>query len=605
MQDTDDDRMQLPIVAYADDILLLTRPRSLHLATLTAVVEMYCARWRLRLNPAKSVIVAVGKRAAVPAPSIMDPLIGRVGLQWTRTMKYLGVTISHSGSLASSTRDRVRKTKMAAGAIRSRLFAGRLPLGTITLLRVVYPLIWSHLSYPAQVVSPSRAQVEACDKMRRALMRTLLGIPPSGSCIPDILLQGELGWEPLQAFLDRLRLNFLGKHLPSAVMGQGCGSSPTIRQTASVDELIVEESFPHQLMVLMMSDPAYADCPWRCSTEEAVFRCGQSPRRVIDSLGDLEWPASSGICTRGSLCCNRDVKLLVNSCYQDAWRRSLDLKCRSDSLGGKMAQHFLKGRAWECMPTYRLSNSVAFNSMSHDIAATFFQLKCNCLPTLLSYRCPLAIRLRKLTIHGKEWLPRQLGSSCVFCKALGCGNHEDNSIHLLSGNCALLSDLFAPFSAALLDGLKCFHWRKRPGDDDHPLAVRRREPVHSRHLIGACIGRHMHHLIRRAFHLGPVPLLWELLTSGEEHPFFRHWFPAASSRFSVLRSHKYPAVVSQLVVKHLVREACKRREAVLGRWIVEGNLSTLQAGDLSAADSAWLFQYVQGHFPGALRPVIF
>lgn len=596
-----DTMRRCPMLIYADDIILLSPPIPLALWRLVSVVEAYGARWQFRFSASKSVVMAVGgSDVLVPDENTTaGPLLQHSKLRWVQSVRYLGVDITNQGDTSKSRDDRINRAERAEGIVRSRLFQGILPIGLRTLNMVIHPLVLSLGTYGAQALVLSESQVYRLEVIRNRLLRSLFGIEQKGSFIPNILLQGESGWESLQSYLDRLLVTFASKNIAQL------SSEP--------------DSIQGGLMKQLLCDSAWEQHSWRRGLEGALSRYSQTLDSFLRLEGRLHWPSGAGSPgPQPPVGYERRDKLqtLMKTYEQERWRKAVEDKTKKASLGGLLSAYFASSKihAWE----YRMSSAMMFSALDPRIPRYLFRARCGALRTLWYLRARALKMPSPAFLFDRSWPRNKLGDECLFCAALGGGPPVwDDTPHLLSGSCVLLRDLFQPFSRFLLKELCATYSNRIPKDWTPGQQEVLRRPLMDDwialpELAGACAGRHMHRVLRLAFQgqFGPQGFAKMVLRGDSQDPFLP-WICPRRKSHRVLAQwkkavFKLPDILSQTLVTKLIIPALQRRDMALREWISSGNLTSLRVSHLSAQQKQWLLDYVQATWPMALQgPAVF
>ena len=196
---------QVRLLLYADDIVLLAETRR-DLQNMLNIVTSYSKKWRFRVNPkkGKSEVMLFGRKPRKTKTARKWWLAG-VEIQETDSYKYLGVDLV-SGLNFKKLKQRyvadARKRMMAVWAMGMR--GGELPPKDCCI-------VWNALVRPALeygAVVWGDVKWEEAEAVQREMGKMILRC--SSKMANEVVL-GELGWWPLKARRDLLRLKFWGK----------------------------------------------------------------------------------------------------------------------------------------------------------------------------------------------------------------------------------------------------------------------------------------------------------------------------------------------------------------------------------------------------------
>ena len=189
----------LSSLLFADDVVLLARSAA-DMATAFAVVERWCARWRMELNPAKCAALALNYDIAA------IPLLCGQPVPRPATVRYLGVEISADGSWTTAANKRATAVTEGGRKLRSTLTNRHLPIPT--RLTIFQALARCKADYGSEFIRPSQTATNAIDTEIWRAAKTVMGLPSSTLTAAIELDLGLLGHRDRS---DMLALWWLGR----------------------------------------------------------------------------------------------------------------------------------------------------------------------------------------------------------------------------------------------------------------------------------------------------------------------------------------------------------------------------------------------------------
>ncbi len=190
----------LPILLYADDAVLIATSVA-ELQAMLLILQWWCRRWRLQLNPEKCAAMVISRHRQQGTVRVR---INNIGLKTSQSFKYLGVVVSSDLSWDAHINYVRQRVLHRLGFVRNLRRLGATP----AQLRLVYssyirPVI-DHAS-PAWFPFTSQRQRTALQQLQNYAARSILGLPSSA---PSIAAMGELGLPLLPSRLSDLTLRF-------------------------------------------------------------------------------------------------------------------------------------------------------------------------------------------------------------------------------------------------------------------------------------------------------------------------------------------------------------------------------------------------------------
>ena len=262
----------LGVNTYADDICLLS-PTAFGMRGLLRICAEFAVSHQVRLNPAKSVYLAVGKPTGRDPPRFE---LDEVPLARVRAVKYLGyaLVVERSGRLIVDAGPLLRSFFGAANAIAAIPGAGAGALRVRLLAAYATPftdmlfMLAEHLP-PQRLAAVGRASCRA--------LRRVLGLHP---CCSADLACAVAGWVPPDCRVGQIKLrpgsDFLlpgrGSHV-AALRAGGIRALVAARRTFTDD--IVADIIPracalHGLVLRVPGDRCAKAATWNISTPSAL-----------------------------------------------------------------------------------------------------------------------------------------------------------------------------------------------------------------------------------------------------------------------------------------------------------------------------------------------
>lgn len=155
------------LIAYADDIVLVTKNRRIMKEMLLEIVEEG-AKMGLKLNENKTKFMRVGKN-----PENGKIMLGKYSFDEVTVFKYLGVMLMNTGEREADIRERILKANRAYHANKKMLKSKF--LGKKTKLNVYRTIIRPVLIYAAETMTMSKRDEEDLRIFERKILRTILG----------------------------------------------------------------------------------------------------------------------------------------------------------------------------------------------------------------------------------------------------------------------------------------------------------------------------------------------------------------------------------------------------------------------------------------------
>ena len=197
---------------YADDVALLAETES-DLQKILNVAAAFASKWNLKFNSSKSKVLVVGKR--IDKNKLW--YLGSDSIEECDTYKYLGVYLSRNMKpiyhVSTFLKENIeRKLNCMVRILGQHGNFNRVEFGNALWNSVIRPSI-AHGC--AVWLTSSHAQRDILQsfqyKAAKIIFRTKMNIP-----INAILL--ELGWEPINSYLDRQRIAYFSRfsNLPSS-----------------------------------------------------------------------------------------------------------------------------------------------------------------------------------------------------------------------------------------------------------------------------------------------------------------------------------------------------------------------------------------------------
>ena len=190
---------------YADDVALLAESE-VQLQQMLNVASDFASKWNLKFNASKSKVLVIGKRTD------KNKLwyIGHTSIEEADTYKYLGVYFSRNlkSSYHINTYVKSNIENKLNGMIQILGRHGhfnRIGFGTALWESVIKPTI-SHAC--AVWLQSSTAQSDFIESLQYRAAKIVMRIKLN---IPKCALFTELGWEPINAFLDRQRVSYFAR----------------------------------------------------------------------------------------------------------------------------------------------------------------------------------------------------------------------------------------------------------------------------------------------------------------------------------------------------------------------------------------------------------
>lgn len=182
-----DENLNLSILLYADDIAIIS-PNEKNMQDMLNVVDSWCKKWRLRINPNKSKIVHFRKKRKKRSTHTF--YLGGENLTYEPFYKYLGVIFDENCDFKRKAENLGKSGGRALGSMISKIHSLKM-VGFETFeklyLNCVAPIldycsgVWGTTNYYCTEMVQSRA------------LRYFLGVH---RFTPLIAIQGECGWMP-------------------------------------------------------------------------------------------------------------------------------------------------------------------------------------------------------------------------------------------------------------------------------------------------------------------------------------------------------------------------------------------------------------------------
>jgi len=106
---------QINCLLYADDMLILSKTKD-GLSKALMILEVYCKKWQLKINPVKTKIIIFNKNKYEDISFQID---GQE-LEKVRTYNYLGIKVSSTGRFTQTMKELTNKAKRAYFAMKSK-----------------------------------------------------------------------------------------------------------------------------------------------------------------------------------------------------------------------------------------------------------------------------------------------------------------------------------------------------------------------------------------------------------------------------------------------------------------------------------------------------
>ena len=106
---------QINCLLYADDMLILSKTKD-GLSKALMILEVYCKKWQLKINPIKTKIIIFNKNKYEDISFQID---GQE-LEKVRTYNYLGIKVSSTGCFTQTMKELTNKAKRAYFAMKSK-----------------------------------------------------------------------------------------------------------------------------------------------------------------------------------------------------------------------------------------------------------------------------------------------------------------------------------------------------------------------------------------------------------------------------------------------------------------------------------------------------
>lgn len=199
------------LAVYADDTAILARSRQPYLATkylqeLVDLLEEWCCKWLIKVNPEKSAAILLTRRLVKPHGHVH--MFGQ-DIPWQPQVKYLGVILDSRLKFTQHLNYTIQKGKMVSAKLHSLLCRSSKmsPLNKFAIYRsIIRPAI--AYAAPCWVHALSKTQLNRLEIFQRKFIRTAFNAP---WFVRNAQLLREANLPLLKQFLYEIRIKSLGR----------------------------------------------------------------------------------------------------------------------------------------------------------------------------------------------------------------------------------------------------------------------------------------------------------------------------------------------------------------------------------------------------------
>jgi len=155
-------------------------------------------KWRLRINESKTTAILFGRTKTTNIKNIQ---INNIQIPWSRSVKYLGVTIDHKLSFSTHASNIVKKTTQIRGFLYS-ILNKKSPITTRTKLNLFKMYIIPIITYAGEAWAPfiSTSSWRKIEAVQTIGIRVILGQP---SVVKNSVLLHTTGFIPIKHFIKK------------------------------------------------------------------------------------------------------------------------------------------------------------------------------------------------------------------------------------------------------------------------------------------------------------------------------------------------------------------------------------------------------------------
>ena len=393
---------------YADDgALLAASPPSLQ-QTLDSLAQ-YCDRWRLRVNTAKTKVMACRfspNTASLPAPSFHYK---GAALEVVETFCYLGVPVSNDGSHRAAMEHRVEMARRALGLWSRRCSSFMLRPDTASHLFKVCVL--PVLEYGLPIWGVGDWTCKEWNEVEGFVAKTARWILRVPSNSPMDAVYGDLGWRPVWVRALILASNYWTRvaDLPSAALPRK--ALAVQRQLLAGNHSCWLSNIRRQMIRVPQAAGFWND--WWARGEEPDFRA-VTTKVVGDKTVHVPWA--------------EDLREAFTAAADEQWRLRVQATASVRAAGGNKLRTYARFKAAIGQEAY----------LSANMKTSTRQLLCR-----------FRIGVAPLQIELGRRHPAGPGSRAC----LVCGAEKEDEEHFLMA-CPLYDELRATLSNTVLSGLQ-------------------------------------------------------------------------------------------------------------------------------------------------------